>query len=59
MGELKRIVEEMTPANLAKLRGKRQNLSSRDKQSLVRKVEEIETFCYQIGVEIILNKIEK
>jgi hypothetical protein len=57
MGELKETVINMSPAEIARLRGKRQNLSSRDKQLFLNKIDEIETFAKNIGKEIVLKNI--
>lgn len=59
MGELKETVVNMSPAEIARLRGKRQNLSSRDKQLFLNKIDEIEAFAKAIGKEITLKNIDK
>lgn len=45
------------PAELAKLRGKDQRLSTRDKQRLLTKIAEIESILEKRGERIIVKKI--
>ncbi len=48
--------ENLTPSELAKLRGKRQDTSTRDKKLLLKKIKEIEEILLQLNVEISLKK---
>lgn len=56
--ELYKFIENITPAELAKLREKRQDTSTRDKASLLKKVSEIEEILFKLNVEISLKKSE-
>jgi hypothetical protein len=57
MGELKNAIEEIAPFQLARLRGKRVELSSRDKKQLLTKVAEIEEILSQVGKKIEVKNI--
>ena len=48
--------ENISPAELAKIRGKRQDTSTRDKNLLLKKVEEIQEILKKLDVEISLKK---
>ncbi|PWN59999.1 hypothetical protein [Chryseobacterium oncorhynchi] len=54
--ELYKFFENISPAELAKLRQKRQDTSTRDKATLLKKVSEIEEILSKLNVEIFLNK---
>lgn len=54
--ELSDLFKNITPAELAKLREKRQDTSTRDKNSLVKKVVEIEEVLQKLNIEISLKK---
>lgn len=54
--ELYKFFENITPAELAKLRSKRQDTSTRDKASFLKKVSEIEEILSKLNVEISLKK---
>jgi|GEM_PF-1767376 len=54
--ELYKFFEDMSPAELAKLRGKRQDTSTRDKNTLLKKVSEIEEILSKKDIEISLKK---
>jgi hypothetical protein len=57
MGELKNAIEDIAPFQLARLRGKRVELSSRDKKQLLTKVAEIEEILSQVGKKIEVKNI--
>lgn len=57
MGELKNAIEDIAPFQLARLRGKRVELSSRDKKQLLTKVAEIEEILSQMGKKIEVKNI--
>ncbi|WP_104381344.1 hypothetical protein [Sphingobacterium sp. HMA12] len=52
--ELYKLLERISPAELSKLRGKRQDTSTRDKQSLLKKVSEIEDILKKLNKRISL-----
>ncbi|WP_454060735.1 type II toxin-antitoxin system RelE/ParE family toxin [Elizabethkingia ursingii] len=54
--ELYKFFEDMPPAELAKLRGKRQDTSTRDKNTFLKKVSEIEEILSKENIEISLKK---
>lgn len=54
--KLYKFFEEMTPAELSKLREKRQETSTRDKNLLLKKVAEIEEILSKKNIEISLKK---
>ncbi len=54
--EIYKLLENISPAELAKLRNKRQDTSTRDKASLLKKVSEIEEILTKLNVEIFLKK---
>ncbi|PTT43213.1 hypothetical protein DBR28_00935 [Chryseobacterium sp. HMWF028] len=54
--ELYKFFENITPAELAKLRQKRQDTSTRDKASFLKKVSEIEDILQKLDVKISLKK---
>ncbi len=56
--ELYNFIKKISPVELAKLREKRQDTSTRDKNSLLKKVEEIEGILQKLSVEISLKKKE-
>ncbi|HAY3534670.1 hypothetical protein KRE40_12205 [Elizabethkingia meningoseptica] len=56
--ELYNFIKKISPVELAKLREKRQDTSTRDKNSLLKKVEEIEEILQKLSVEISLKKKE-
>ncbi|MCS4229280.1 hypothetical protein M2408_005427 [Sphingobacterium sp. BIGb0165] len=56
--ELYELFESISPAELSKLRGKRQDTSTRDKQSLLKKVSEIEDILKKLNMRISLIKVE-
>jgi len=53
--ELHKFFENISPAELAKLRQKRQDTSTRDKAALLKKVSEIEDILQKLDVKIILE----
>lgn len=57
--KLYKFFENITPAELAKLRGKRQDTSTRDKKVLLNRIAEIENILVELKVEIDLKKIKK
>lgn len=57
--KLYKFFENISPAELAKLRGKRQDTSTRDKKILLSKIAEIENILEKWDVEISLKKNEK
>ncbi|MCF0059844.1 hypothetical protein [Dyadobacter sp. CY356] len=57
MGELINAIEDIAPFQLARLRGKRVELSSRDKKQLLTKVAEIEEILNQVGKKIEVKNI--
>ena len=54
--EIYKLLVNISPAELAKLRNKRQDTSTRDKASLLKKVSEIEQILEKLNIEISLNK---
>lgn len=56
--ELYKFFENISPAELSKLREKRQDTSTRDKQSLLKKVSEIEEILKKLNFQISLIKNE-
>lgn len=54
--KLYKFIEELTPVELSKLRGKRQETSTRDKALLLKKVAEIEEILHKLNIEISLEK---
>lgn len=54
--ELYNFLEKLSPAELAKIREKRQDTSTRDKSLLLKKVAEIEVILSKLNVEISLKK---
>ncbi|WP_159479800.1 hypothetical protein [Chryseobacterium sp. 18068] len=54
--ELYKFFGNISPAELAKVRDKRQDTSTRDKASLLKKVSEIEQILEKLNIEISLNK---
>lgn len=57
--ELYEFFQNIAPAELAKLRNKRQDTSTRDKASFLKKVSEIEVILSKLNVEISLKKVNK
>ena len=55
---LSEFFESITPAELSKIRGKRQETSTRDKSSFLKKVKEIEEILQKKNIEISLKKSE-
>lgn len=53
--ELYNFFENISPAELSKLRGKRQETSTRDKATFLKKVAEIEDILQQLNVKIIVK----
>lgn len=56
MGEIKDFIAALSPAELAKARGKRQDTSTRDKIALLIKIEELETILESFDVKIVIKK---
>lgn len=57
--KLYKFIENISPAELSKIRGKRQDTSTRDKASLLKKISEIEDILSQLNVAISLqNKLK-
>lgn len=56
---LYKFFNEIAPADLAKLREKRQDTSTRDKKIWLNKVAEIEEILAKKNIEISLKKFEK
>jgi len=56
--QLYELFESISPAELSKLRGKRQDTSTRDKQSLLKKVTEIEDILKKLNKRISLIEVE-
>lgn len=54
--KLYELIDNITPAELAKLRNKRQDTSTRDKKLLLNKVSEIEEIVQMLKFEISLKK---
>lgn len=54
--ELYNFFKNISPAELSKVREKRQDTSSRDKNLLLKKVVEIEEILNKLNVEISLKK---
>ena len=54
--KLYKFFESLSPAELAEIRGKRQETSTRDKSRLLKKVAEIEEILQVKKVEISLKK---
>ena len=57
--ELYEFFEKISPAELSKLRDKRQETSTRDKSLLLKKVSEIEGILNRLNIEISLKKSNK
>lgn len=57
MGEIAKVIESITPFELARLREKRIEHSTRDKARLLAKVSEIEEVLNLMGKKIELNNI--
>lgn len=55
--ELYEFIKGLTPSELAKIRGKRQDTSTRDKNLLLKKVAEIEEILQKKSVKISLKKV--
>lgn len=56
--ELYKFFENISPAELSKLRGKRQETSTRDKNLILKKVSEIEEILNKSTIKISLNKVK-
>jgi len=56
---LESLFKNTTPSTLAKVRGKMQEASTRDKKRLLKKVIEIEKIVNDLGFEIELKEISK
>lgn len=56
--KLSQFFEKISPTELAKLRDKRQDTSTRDKKLLLKKIKEVEDILLQLNVEISLKKNE-
>jgi hypothetical protein len=56
MGEIKDFIAALSPAELAKARGRRQDTSTRDKISFLTKIEELERILDTLEVKIIIKK---
>lgn len=56
MGEIKDFIAALSPAELAKARGRRQDTSTRDKISFLAKIEELESILETFEVKIVLKK---
>lgn len=54
--ELYNFFKSMSPAELAKLRDKRQETSTRDKERFLKKVEEVEEVLKKLNVKFTLEK---
>ena len=54
--KLYELIDNITPAELAKIRNKRQETSTRDKKLLLNKVAEIEEIIQKLNFEISLKK---
>lgn len=54
--EIYKFFENISPAELAKLRNKRQDTSTRDKTSLLKKISEIEEILSKLNVEVSLKR---
>jgi len=54
--ELYRFFENLSPAELSKLRGKRQETSTRDKTNFLKKISEIEEILQKLNVRVSLKK---
>ncbi|MEN5058878.1 hypothetical protein [Sphingobacterium kitahiroshimense] len=54
--ELYKCFDGITPAELAKLRGKRQETSTRDKANFLKKITEIEDILKKLNINITLEK---
>lgn len=57
--ELYKFFNDLPPAELAKLREKRQDTSTRDKNLFLKKVAEIEEVLNKKNIEISLKKSDK
>lgn len=53
--KLSKLIEKTIPAKLAKIRGKRQETSTRDKARFIKKVEEVEQVVKKLGYKIMLE----
>ena len=49
-------INSISPAELSKIRGKRQDTSTRDKKGLLSKITEIENILEKMNVEIFFKK---
>lgn len=58
MGEITKLIEDTAPFELARLRGKRVEHSSRDKVRLLAKVAEIEEVLNLLGKKIDVKNIQ-
>lgn len=54
--ELEKFFENLSPGELAKAREKRQDTSTRDKKTLLKKISEIEEILTKFNLEISLKK---
>ena len=54
--KLYELIDNITPAELAKIRNKRQETSTRDKERLLKKVAEIEEVIQMLKFEISFKK---
>lgn len=54
--ELYNFFKNITPVELANIRGKRQETSTRDKERLLKKVEEIDEILKKLNVKFSLDK---
>jgi len=57
--ELQFFFENTSPSELAKIRDKMQEASTRDKKRLLKKVIEIEKIVFDLGFQIELKEISK
>lgn len=57
--ELEKFFLALPPVELAKVRNKMQEASTRDKKRLLKKVIEIEKIVFDLGFEIELKEISK
>lgn len=54
--ELYKFIDSISPSELAKHRDKRQDTSSRDKASLLKKISEIDELLFNLNVKISIKK---
>lgn len=59
MSSLENFLKNIPPSKLAKIRGKMQEASTRDKKRLLKKVIEIEKIVFDLGFKIELKEISK